>query len=142
MKNFIYPILVVLFLTAACKKDVIPVNSGIYRGVFLYIDAVAEDTLNEGVCNLAIFEDNLTFNLQGDTSTGVPKSSYGSYLLHNANSLDEDSITFYNNAPIGEFFYDQNLFLDTTYIYTFNDTVFTLFFETPEKIYQYRLERK
>ena len=137
MKNFFYLISFVVILTVSCKKDVVIVNNGIYRGVFYKIKTANSDTINEGVCNLAIFDENQTFSLKGDTATGVPKNCNGNY------EISDTEMIFENTAAIGEFFYDQFLYLDTIYAYTFSDTAstFDLEFYSPTHSYIYRLRR-
>ena len=126
-----------LFLTVACKKDTVVVNAGIYRGVFYYIATPSKDTLNEGICNLAIFDKKKRYVLSGDTITGVPKNSQGFY------NIDATTITFIQTLGSGEFFFDKNLELDTTYSYTFSDTasVFNMDLVTDTYTYSYRLRR-
>ena len=137
MKNFFYLFSLVLILTVACKKDTVVVNAGIYRGVFYYISTASSDTLNEGVCNLAIFDKKKNFSLSGDTATGIPKSCSGFY------NIDETTITFVKTSESGEFFFDKNLELDTVYSYTFSDTAstFDMYLKTDTYTYSYRLNR-
>lgn len=137
MKNFFYLFSLVLILTVACKKDETVVNAGIYRGVFFYIHTPTKDTLNEGVCDLAIFDKKKRFVLSGDTTTGIPKNCQGFY------NIDETTITFINTLGTGEFFFDKNLLLDTTYSYTFSDTasIFNMDLKTDTYTYSYKLKR-
>jgi len=132
-KNFILIAFFMLFIS--CNKDkVIPPNNGIYRGVFSRI-LFGGDTSGTGVLHLVIDEASNGFIMTGDTSSNVPVSCSGDYIL-----LSDDEIQFINRAPVPTLD-DPFFILDTVYTYVFSDSLFDLELSNDGVRYVYNLRR-
>jgi hypothetical protein len=119
----------------SCKKDKPkPPKNGIFRGVFMEM-GIESDTISEGIAYLAIYDQDSSFTLQGDESSGVPVSCNGVYGL-----LGPNQIEFINKAPIDELD-DPYYILDTLFEYEYSDSIFNITLETETRRYVYNLER-
>jgi hypothetical protein len=125
----------IFFIILSCKKEIILPNDGIYRGVFNEIRA-SGDTVASGVVWFALFDDNQTFTMVGDSNTHAPHSHNGTYLIQDAKFIQ---YTLTGAASGG---YDDDHILDTTYQYMFDDKLFEFFFQDDTVLYEYRLTRK
>ena len=118
----------------ACKKEVNVPTEGIYRGVFNEIRN-SGDTVASGLVYMALWESSLTFQIVGDTNTNAPANHSGSFLVDDATRMQ-----FYNNSTVsGQ--YDPDHYLDTTYEYFFDNTIFEFSYQQDTTLYEYRLTR-
>ena len=134
MKKTVLIIIALSFVILACKKkDPLP-NSGIYRGTFRVI-ASSGDTLSDGVLNLALFESDQHFVMQGDTSTNLPASHAGTFVIDGATTM------IFTNTSGSSGQYPADAYLDGTFNYVFDDVNFLLTRTIGTKNYQYDMVR-
>lgn len=119
----------------SCKKEIVPPNDGIYRGVFNEIWA-SGDTVASGVVWMAMFDADQTFSMIGDSITHAPHNHSGSYFIQDAKYIQFTM----NGNPSGG--YDDDHVLDTTFEYFFDDEIFEFWFLDDTILYEYRLTRK
>ena len=131
-KNILY--LLLLFAVVSCKKGPPLPNNGIYRGVFREIYA-GGDTVASGVVYLAMFEENNTFSLVGDSTTNAPATHNGTYNIESGNNISYFRVSDYSPQ------FDTDHYLDTLYSYTFDDENFEFWFQDDTIKYEYRLSR-
>jgi hypothetical protein len=135
MKKLAIAFGVFLALSTSCKKPITQPNGGIYRGVFI------ETGLNGGLefngdCTLALNEAQNTYVLAVDSTSSVPYPCSGTYRI-----IDDSKIQFFTNANTQDSTIDANLFLDSIYIYSFNNTNFDLSKTVDTIKYEYKLVR-
>lgn len=134
MKNILLIIITLSFGLLACKKkDPIP-NSGIYRGVFRVISS-AGDTLGDGVLNLALFDSDQHFVMEGDTSTNIPASHAGTFVVDGATTM------IFTNTSTVSTQYPTEAYLDGSFNYVFDDVNFLLTRTVGTTNYEYDMVR-
>lgn len=119
-------------LMISCKEEVTVPNGGIYTGVFTQYSETG-GILNSGVLYIALFDENYQFQVSGDTVDNIPPTYGGEWVVDGANIMTFDAW--------GDPANPDNLMLDTTYNYTFNDVDFTLKQTIGNKSYEYILKR-
>lgn len=132
MKKFLFGILLIV-LAVACKKEIVTPNNGIYRGVYRMMNS-AGDTLAQGVVYLAIFESSESFSMVGDSSSMVPATHGGTYLIDGSSTMQFDNSSGYGAFP--DIFY-----LDTTYNYKFDDVNFELWQTKYGNLHEFKMIR-
>lgn len=132
----VYSLIVVLLVLtlAGCKKPITEPNSGIYRGTFYEIFDNG-DTAGQGVANLALNDENLWFQLSGDTATGSPLSCHGNYTIMSSSLIKFEDIS---NVDFG--YHPYNI-LDTSYQYVFDNKNFKMTLKVDTALYEYKLVR-
>jgi hypothetical protein len=128
------PFIFVTLIIISCKKEVVVPTEGIFRGVFSIIRD-SGDTLNGGVVYLALWESSLTFQLAGDSITGIPASHSGSFLVDDATRMQ-----FHSNGEVSSP-YQSYHYLDTTFNYEFDGDAFNFRYKADTTTYDYRLSR-
>lgn len=118
----------------ACKKDDTIPNNGIYRGVFR-VFASSGDTLADGAFNLALFESDQHFVMEGDTSTNLPASHAGTFVVDGATTM------IFTNTSGSSVLYPTDAYLDGTFNYVFDDVNFVLTRTVGTKNYEYDMVR-
>jgi len=134
MDKKLFTFLIFGLLLISCKKEITVPNSGIFRGVFREYSATG-DTLATGVVYMALNENDLTFNVSGDSTTNAPANHAGNYLVDNSTTMQ-----FINNTAYSQV-YDADHYLDTSYNFTFDDTNFKIWQTISGKLYEYDLVR-
>ncbi|MEO9533366.1 MAG: hypothetical protein ABJG68_10535 [Crocinitomicaceae bacterium] len=109
-------------------------SEGIYRGVYNIIRD-SGDTLNSGVVYLALWESSLTFQVVGDSLTGIPANHSGSYLVDDATKMH-----FWSNTAVSPP-NNANHYLDTTYNYVFTGDSLAFWYQEDTTRYDYNLIR-
>jgi hypothetical protein len=127
-------LLVLVFLIISCKKEYLQPRSGIFRGTFEMTETEGEG-FEIGDCTLALNDKNKCFSLSVDSSSVLPYLCGGSYLIVDANKM-----TFTSNYLAPEFG-DQNIILDSTFNYTFDDIRFELTRKIGTIVYDYKFIR-
>ena len=133
MKKIVLIFILIATLISCKKEDPIPDN-GIYRGVFREIHDNG-DTLASGVVYIALFEENSTFTLVGDSTTNAPASHNGTYTIESGKRIN------YLYTGVHQPQFDSDHYLDTLYTYFFDDELFEFWFQNGSVKYEYRLAR-
>lgn len=131
-KNVLIFILFIAILS--CKKEALVPNNGIYRGVFREMH-LGGDTVTSGVVYLALFEENNTFSLVGDSVTSAPATHGGTYTIESGKRINYSFTGDYQPQ------YDNDHYLDTLYNYIFDDEILEFWFLNGDVKYEYRLAR-
>lgn len=127
-------ILIPVVLFSGCKKPITEPNSGIYRGTFFEIFDNT-DTGAQGIAYLALHDEQLSFELSGDSLAGAPYDAYGTYSINSSTTM-----TFVNSGSLlpGQ----SNMYtLDTIFQYTFDNLKFKLWVTRDTAKYEYSLIR-
>ena len=124
----------VLVVMASCKKEYLQPRSGIFRGTFEMTETEG-DGFETGDCTLALNDKNLSFVLSVDTISMFPYQCAGSYGITDATKMN------FNSNYLAPEFGDQNVILDSTFNYTFDDTRFDLTRKIGTVLYEYKFIR-
>ncbi|MBK8924577.1 MAG: hypothetical protein IPM74_01425 [Crocinitomicaceae bacterium] len=124
----------VVVAISGCKKPITEPNSGIYRGTFFEIFENT-DTGAQGIAYLALHDEQMSYELSGDSLAGAPYDAYGTYSINSSTTMN-----FVNSGSLlpGQ----SNMYtLDTTFQYTFDNLKFKLWVTRDTAKYEYSLIR-
>ncbi|MBK7128627.1 MAG: hypothetical protein IPH66_04570 [Crocinitomicaceae bacterium] len=124
----------VVVAISGCKKPITEPNSGIYRGTFFEIFQNT-DTGAQGIAYLALHDEQMSYELSGDSLAGAPYDAYGTYSINSSTTMN-----FVNSGSLlpGQ----SNMYtLDTTFQYTFDNLKFKLWVTRDTAKYEYSLIR-
>lgn len=135
MKKVVW--IVVLFVgVISCKKEYVQPRSGIFRGVF-EMTGLNGGGFETNDCTISINDNNNSYSFNADTTGSVPYPSGGSYLILDGTNMKFSVETAYDASSA----VNQDLYLNDTYTYYFDDTRLELSKKVDTILYEYKFIR-
>ena len=129
-------VIILLFAITSCKKEYVQPRSGIFRGVF-QMTGLNGGGYETNDCTIAINDKDGHYSFSVDTTGTVPFPSTGSYVILDGTNMKFDIMYGRDTSSL----INQNLYLNDTYTYYFDDTRFELSKKVDSILYEYKFIR-